>query len=239
MAVLTEQAAAHGVLEESSTQEHRLGTLMESVDGRLYRYCKAGGTALNKGELQVTADIVSNHENMAVATAASAGETSVEVTLGGTAVTEDQYAGGYLVINDADGEGTSYLIKGHAAQSSTTGDVTIELEQPLDEALTTSSEASLIYNPYAEVQQSNADQADMPVGIPNIDVTADYYFWCQTKGECAALADEALTRGKMLTIGSSTAGTVEVIDALGEPLVGVANQAGVDTEFRSINLQID
>lgn len=230
--------AARDVLSESATQELPLGTKACTKDGRVYRYAQAGASGLSKGELQVTADVVANHENMAVAAAAAAGAFEVTVTLGATAVTSNQYAGSYLVINDADGEGTAYLVSGHPAADAS-ADVVITLAQALDEALTTSSEASLIYHDYAAVQQSNTDQADVPVGIPNIDVTASYFFWCQSGGACAALADETLAIGSELTIGSSTAGSVEVKDAVAEPVVGVAKQAGVDTEFRIIDLRID
>ena len=94
------------------------------------------------------------------------------------------------------------------------------------------SEASLDKSPYDDVVVSATDQGDLAVGIPNVSVTAAYYGWVQTKGPCAALADETLAIGSMLTIGTGVAGALEVKDGVGEQAVAVASVAGVDTEYR-------
>lgn len=228
---------AQDILSISSTQQHPLGTQGVTKDGRVYRYGRAGGTTLAPGKLAVAATQAANHENMACA-AASAGATTVTVTLGATAATLNQYAGGYLVINDVNGEGIAYLISGHpAADASAT--LVVTLAQPIQVALTSSSEASLVLNPWADAVISVSDQLDMPVGIPNVSITNAYYGWFQTRGVCSALADETLAVGEMLTIGSSVGGALEELDATGEALVGVAIQAGVDTEYRAVYLLID
>jgi hypothetical protein len=79
----------------------------------------------------------------------------------------------------------------------------------------------------------------MGVCVPNVAVAADAYFWCQTRGTCAVLWDEAVTKGQALTIGSSTVGAVEAQDAAGEPQIGIAQMAGVDTEYQPAFLCID
>jgi len=232
------QLFAHDINGESSVQEHPLGTLGVTPDGRSYRYGKAGAVALSPGKLCVAAAVVANHQNMAVAAAAAVGATEVTVTLGATAATANQYAGSYLVINDAAGEGKAYLVSGHPAADASAS-LTVKLAEPVQVALTTSSEASLHYHPYAGVLVSVADQGDMAVGIPNIGVTASYFCWLQTRGVCSALADETLAIGTALTTGSSVVGALEVVDAAGEPQVAVALQAGVDTEYRAVFLQLD
>ena len=50
---------------------------------------------------------------------------------------------------------------------------------------------------------------------------------------------EAAAAGNALTIGSSTAGSVEVLDAISEQQIGVAVAALVDTEYRVTKLTID
>ena len=160
------------------------------------------------------------------------------ITLGATAATVNQYAEGYLIINDVDGEGIAYKIRSHpAADSGAT--LTIELEDPIKVALTTSSQASLTYNPYDNVVISATDQADLPIGIPNIAVTAAYYFWVQTGGVCSAWADEAYAKGAALTIGTGVAGQLEAVDAAGEPQLGICHETAVDTEYRSVFLTLD
>jgi len=222
----------------SSTKQLSLGTRGETRDGRKYRYALAGGVTLDPGKLCVNADLVANHTNIVVAAAVAVGATKVTATLGATAATVNQYADGYLVVNDAAGEGVNYLINGHAAVDSA-GVITVNLVDAVKVALTTSSEVTLKANPYSGIVISIADQADKAVGVPNVTITNAYYGWVQTGGECAVLADEAVAKGLAITTGSSTVGAVEAADAAGEQLIGVASEALVDTEYRSAYLTID
>lgn len=223
----------------SSTKELSLGTKGVTKDGRVYRYARAGAVALSAGKICINADLVAHHTNIAVYAAAAIGATKVQATLGATAATADQYADGYLTVNDATGEGCNYLIRGHAAVDSA-GVISVNLVDPIEVALVaTTSEVTLKSNPWADVVISIADQADQCVGVPNVAVTAAYYGWLQTGGECAVLADEAVAKGLALTIGSSTVGAVEALDGAGEHQIGVASEALVDTEYRSAYLTID
>jgi hypothetical protein len=226
---------AHGTDDSSDLQ---LGAVGFDKFGNRYRWVKAGGSDLAAGKLAVAATQTANHENLTCAVA-SIGATAVTVTLGGTAATLNEYAEGYLVINDVTGEGTAYRISGHPAQSATTGNLTVQLADPITVALTTSSQASLVKNLYADVVISATDQADKAVGIPNVVIAAGEYGWMQVAGVCAALADEAVTAGLSLTIGTGVAGAVEAADAAGEQVIGVAHTALVDTEYRSIVLTLE
>jgi hypothetical protein len=222
----------------SSTKQEMLGALSETADGRKYRYALAGAVALSPGKICVNADLVANHTDQNIAVSGVAGDTKVSLTLGATAAT-NQYQDGYLVINDATGEGINYLIAGHPAADSA-GTLVVNLAEPLEAAVTaTTTQYTLKANNYSGVVISIADQADQCVGVPNVAVTAAYYAWLQTHGECAVLADEAVTKGLALTIGSSTVGAVEALDAAGEHQIGVASEALVDTEYRSAFLTID
>ena len=113
------------------------------------------------------------------------------------------------------------------------------MAEPVKVALTTSSEATLKLNNFSGTVISAVDQADLAVGVPNVGVTGNYYYWSQTGGECSVLADEAVTKGLGVTIGSSTAGSVEAIDLVAEQLVGHASEALVDTEYRNVCLAIN
>lgn len=223
----------------SSTKQLSLGTKGVTRDGRIYRYALAGGVTLDPGKLCVNADLAANHTNIVVQTAAAIGATQVKATLGATAATLNQYADGYLTVNDATGEGINYLISGHAAAGSA-GVITVNLAEPLKVALVAStSEVTLKANNWSGVVISIADQADQPVGVPNVTITAAYYGWLQTGGECAVLADEAVAKGLALTTGTGTVGAVEALDAAGEFQIGVASEALVDTEYRAAYLTID
>lgn len=238
MQIGTRQLVSQDLREISSSQQEQIGAVGVTEDGRVYRYAKAGATGLVAGNIQINADLVANHTNRPVAASVAAGSNKVTITLGATGATANQYADGYLTVNDATGEGITYAIEGNDAADSA-GTLTVYLKEPVVVALTTSSEVTCKLNNWSGVVISIADQADMCVGVPNVVVTANYFGWLQTRGECAVLADEAVAKGLALTIGSSTVGAVEALDAAGEPQIGIASEALVDTEYRSAYLQVD
>jgi len=132
------QIAPSDISVISATQEVQVGQIGVTPDGRVFRYSQAGAVDLAVGKLAVAAAIAANHENMAVASAAAIGATSVTVTLGATAATANQYAGGFLTINDATGEGRAYLVSGHPAADASAS-LVVTLAEPITVALTTSS----------------------------------------------------------------------------------------------------
>lgn len=215
-----------------------VGTPGQTPDGRIFRLAKAGATALDPGKLTVAATQASAQENIAVAVAAPIGATQVTVTLGAEAVAANAYAQGQLAITDGTGEGISYLISGHPAAGSA-GTLVVTLVEPLKVALATTTEVCLVKNTYSDIVISATDQADAVAGVPNVAIPAANWGWVQTKGDCAVWADETVTAGKAITIGTGAAGQVEQLDAAGEPEIGVAKQALVDTEYRLATLSID
>lgn len=224
--------------ETSATKQHVLGQKYEDEYGRIYRYARAGGTELAPGKLVVNADSDTDGTNKTVARTYAAGAREIIVDAGG-AVAADAFADGTLTVNDATGEGVTVEVSGNTV---TTGaaEMTVTLKEPIPVALTIDvSEVTLQKSPWDAVVISATDQADMPVGVPNVTVTADYYCWLQTRGSCAVLWDEAVAKGLALTIGTGVAGAVEAADAAGEPVLGVAQMAGVDTEYQPAFLAID
>jgi len=227
--------------KEQVNKEHQLGQRYVDSNGRVWTYCKAGATGLDRGKLTAAPTVVANHTNMSWQTAPAAGDKVVKVTLGATAATADQYKDGWLVVNDGTGEGRMYPVEGNlAADSAAT--CTVYLAEAIDTAgALAEANVDLLAGKYNGVVISPADQADAPVCVPIVAITADYYFWAQSGGPCAVWADETLTPvAGLVTMGSSVPGSVEELDATAEPLVGeVMQQAGVDTEYPAINLLID
>ena len=81
-----------------------VGTRWDLSDGREVTLVKNGAVALAPGKLVQDAAIVANHQNLATTayTPYSANgnvPASVTVTLGATAATANQYAGGYVIVN--------------------------------------------------------------------------------------------------------------------------------------------
>jgi len=222
----------------SSKKQHDLGTKYEDEFGNIYRYIKNAAVELAPGQIVVNADSDADGTNKTVARTYAAGAKVIIVDAGG-AVAADAFADGTLTVNDATGEGVTVVVAGNTA---TTGaaEMTVYLKQPIPVALTIDvSEVTLQKNPWDSCVISIADQADMPVGVPNVTIPASYYGWVQTRGVCSVLFDEAVAKGLALTIGSSTVGAVEAADGAGEPVLGVAIMAGVDTEYQPAFLTID
>lgn len=221
----------------SSTQQLPLGTKGESKDGRIFRYCKADSTALVAGKLQQHEAEVANHQNMAVGTAAAVGATTVQFTLGATAATANEYAEGYLSVNDANGEGFTYKIKSHPAADSAAS-LTVTLEDPIREALTTSSEVSLCNNPFKNVIVNPTTATGAAIGVAVHDLTASQYGWIQTRGPVAILNEAGTAVGLGVASGTSVAGACKTAAATA-PSIGIAMETLVDTEYSMVYLQID
>ena len=233
------QAIAVDLSSNSSVQQHSLGTKVETPDGRIFRYCKTGATALVPGKLYDGPANVGNHTNIAVASAAAIGATSVTVTLGATAATANQYADGLLVVNDATGEGYTYRIKSNpAADASAT--LTLTLDDPIAVALVAStSEVTLLPNQYNGVIIHATTETGVPVGVAVKAITATYYGWIQTRGAVGVLCDASISElGSEVAASASTAGSVTVgTGALAS--IGYMLATGVSTEYNPIFLTID
>lgn len=224
--------------ETSATKQHVLGTKYEDEFGRIYRYVRAGAVALDPGKLVVNADSDADGTNVTVARTYAAGALEIVVDAAG-AVAVDAFLDGTLTVSDATGEGVTVGVSGNTVTSGA-AEMTVTLKEPIPVALTIDvSEVTLQKSPWDAVVVSITDQADMPVGVPNVTIALDNYGWVQTRGTCAVLADEAVTKGQALTTGTGVAGAVEALDAAGEPQIGVAQMALTDTEYRPAFLCID
>lgn len=228
-------------LRETTSEVKDVKNLGEFVTAgnKTYVLCKNGGTALDKGKLVQSSAPVANHLNLQVA-ATSAGLFKVTVTLGATAATANQYAGGTLLVNDGTGEGDEYTIVSHPAAS---GSATLEvtLKESIRTALVASgtSEVSLIANKYNGVVVAPTTATSSVVAAPSVAVPANEYFWGQVRGLLPVLSQGAVAAGVAVERSGSVAGAVVTVGAntTGQR-IGVAHQAGVDTEYRLVDLCI-
>jgi len=235
----------------SSTQQGAVGARGYAVDGREFRYGLAGVANLAVGKLTQAPAVVANHGTVAsplsVQASAVVGATQVSVTLGATAASANQYAGGYLVITDGPGAGQSLLIRNHAAVLSA-GVITLNLVDPVTTAITvTTSKCVLQLNQYSGLLISATTTIDKYCGVPNIAVTAAYYGWFQSKGTAAVLADASTwttTVSFPVTGSALTAGAVGLVTLTGnaqsinETIGYVTNSIPVSAKYSNINLNI-
>lgn len=217
-----------------------IGSTRPTGDGRMFIYAKAGATALAAGKLAMSPAAVANHINLSCA-ATAIGKEAVTVTLGATAATANQYAGGFLQVNDGTGQGIQYPIIGHpAADASAT--LKVRIADPIKVALVASgtSQVSLIANPVIATVETDTEESH-PVGVAPVAVTAAHYYWAQVRGLANVLVAGTPAVGTMLVPGS-VAGAVAAMNAtldIDQPIVGrMAMTAGVDTEYKPVTLTI-
>lgn len=235
------ELAAQDLHATSSTQLEKLGIVGETIDGRKFRYAKAGAVNLAAAKICVAEAVAGNHQDIAVAAAAAVGDTQVTVTLGATAATANQYAEGFLTVISSTGLGYSYRISGHpAAASAGSLTVTLDATEPLQVALATSSKVTLTKNPWKDIIVAPNAVAHRAVGVPSVALTAAYFGWVQTKGDAPVLSDGVIGKGSGAILSDAVAGAVEVeVAGTVTNRVGRAPEATVDAKYYLIDLCID
>lgn len=223
------------IFTDSSVQQHPLGTKSETNDGRVYRYCKAGTTALAVGKLQQNAAQDANFNLLSVADAAI-GAVELTVTLNGTAVTASLFKEGFVIIDGGTGAGQCYKIQSHSVQTSTTGALTVKLEDPVVTALV-SATVCLKRNPYDAVIVAPVTPTGAIVGIAVYPITASYFGWVQVGGIAPALSDATeWAVGDM--VGFSLTEGAAMTAALIDGKIGNALGTGASGTYRPIMLSI-
>ena len=165
-----------GFATDDSTQRFTVGTRAMSWDGSVLRYTKAGSTYTSY-QMAVWSNATGAGVGFESINAASAkGEKIVRIAE--ASVTENQYAGGYLLLFHATGDGKVYTVIGNSATAG--GLVTLFIDQPLGVAVTTSDNYELYASPYTDVKQGNDGGTHGFVGIPQALVTSGSYEWTKT-----------------------------------------------------------
>jgi hypothetical protein len=228
-----------------SVQRYPLGTaLRDNALDRVWRYAKAGGVEILQGRMVQMPVPAANHNNEDADEAAAAGSFFVNVDIGATAVTLNQYAGGVLHVNEGAGEGFAYRIKSNPAADAS-AEVLIELYDPLLVALTTASKITLTMNPYKDLVIAVTTLTAAVMGATARVVPINNFFWCQTRGPAAVLVTGTVVIGEpVVTAPATTNGSVApwVIantDAVTRPLVGHVLNVNATTEYALIFLTLE
>lgn len=220
-----------------------VGTRWDLSDGREVILTKsAAATTVAAGKLYCDAAIVPNHQNLAVTAyrAYSANgniPARVTVTLGATAATANQYAGGFVMVNDNNGEGQTLRIASHPAADSAAS-LALTLEEGATVALTTASEVCLLPAHGADIIISPTTLTSAAVGVGLYAFAASSYGFLVSKGLTACLCETTITIGAAIGASDGVAGAVQIAVLASGGILGYANQAGVDTEYRSVFINI-
>lgn len=220
-----------------------LGDLAISSDQCIYAYAQAGAVNLAAGKMNVTPAKVANNQNLALDTTSltAVGSTMLNLVLGGTAVTQNQYIDGYLVVNDGTGVGQEFQIAGNSAQTSTTGVVSVQLTDGLVTALDSTSKVSLMPNAHSNtIVHPGASGAFFSNGMSNAAVPATYYYWSQVRGMASVLSDGVIAKGAGAILTTNSVPGAVLTEATGTILqrVGIAPEATIDTKYYGIFLTL-
>jgi len=207
---------------------------------RVFRYGLAGGVALTAGKLvQTYVATAADHQDLAPTAAVAAGEYAISVETAGTDLTLNQYAGGYLYVNDAAGEGQCLKIKSNPVHDhSDDPSVIITCHDALATALTTSSKVSLIQDPWSAVLVAPAAETGAVMGCPIVDMAASAYGWFQTYGPAAVLTVGTVVLGHNVVRSATVAGGVAPATSDILDIVGTCMLVDVTTDYSLIKLNI-
>ncbi len=237
--------AAQDLYSESSVKQHKLGQLALDNYGNRFRYIKAGTVALATGHLLQESAEDTNYRSMVVQAAAAIGDAAISVTLGGTAVTAEQFNEGILLVESSTGLGQKFNIVSHTVQTSTTGTCTFTVDRPLKIALTTSSQVTVRKNPYDGAIDFPVTPTGGADGVALYAMTIAYYGWIQSGGDCGVLFDTGVNTSADVTRlipSQDVAGSVSPDAAanVASPVIGYAReQVSVDSTFGIAHLTID
>lgn len=234
----TRQLTASDIAQLDTAKQEQYGAVGAAADGRLYSYVKFGGTSsINPGLIMTGPAAPANSTALAITATGTGGQLAANllagsynlvVTNGATAVTQDQFAEGYLEIMVG---GTlpiySLKIAGNSAAAASTGYVTLRLEEPVPAGTTTlvpgTDTVNLVLSKYNGVGASltgNAPVGATTVIVPNSS-TVTNWGWVQKAGHCMVKATTA-TIGLGIAVDlAGTAGYV-IISAATTGSIGFA-----------------
>lgn len=153
-------------------------------DGREYVYSKSASACISGMGAKGTLTGYTAYTAFAVAGAVGDSEVTVPAATH-AALTEDELAGGYIIIFDGSTNNVQFRgIVGNAAAAANAL-FKVYLDAALTEAVVASTSACETYKSHFAAV-NNSSSLSLPVlGVPAVKVTAtDTYFWLQVKGPC-------------------------------------------------------
>lgn len=194
-----------------------LGHTLILPDAREYKFTLNDGTVEIAGNLYQSVASVTNHIDRTADVVRAVGATVISATLGATIAAIDIYAEGVVHTSNDDGEGYTYRTKraftageAHAlAASSAVLTVNLDADESVQVALTTGSEVTFTRNRYHQVGLHGSPPTSTISGVSPGVAAADRFFWSQTKGYAAVLAQGTMLEGNSVMPSITTNGAVE------------------------------
>ena len=202
----------------------------------VYAYGRLAAVAVTAGKCVTHAAKITNHFDLTPTAGVAAGETAISVETAGTDITLNQYANGYLYVNDAAGEGQMLRIKSNPAHDhSADPSIVITCYDDLATAITTSSRITLIPDPRSALIGQAATTTGATMGVTVVDMAASAYGWFAVSGPATILTsgtlvvgNHAVPLGAVGAVGPAAGDVIQVI--------GVVMIVNVTTDYSLINL---
>ena len=202
----------------------------------VYAYGRLAAVAVTAGKCVTHAASIAHHFDLTPTAGVAAGETAISVETAGTDITLNQYAGGYLYVNDAAGEGQMLRIESNPAHDhSADPSIVITCYDDLATAITTSSRITLIPDPRSGQIVQAATTTGATLGVTVVDMAASAYGWFSVSGPATILTSGTLVVGNH-AVPLGAAGAVgpaagDVIQVIGTVMI-----VNVTTDYSLINL---
>jgi len=202
----------------------------------VYAYGRLAAVAVTAGKCVTHAASIAHHFDLTPTAGVAAGETAISVETAGTDITLNQYAGGYLYVNDAAGEGQMLRIESNPAHDhSADPSIVITCYDDLATAITTSSRITLIPDPRSGQIVQAATTTGATLGVTVVDMAASAYGWFSVSGPATVLTSGTLVVGNH-AVPLGAAGAVgpaagDVIQVIGTVMI-----VNVTTDYSLINL---
>lgn len=172
-------ASGKGLYNIDTTKKYKLGTSLQTPDGRVFYYGEAGTSGVNAG-WGAFFEITQTMAYEAIHVAAVAGQNTVVINQ--ASIAKDEWAGGYIILghNSAATEQNRYILSNTATNSDT--HVVVTLDGPLSVALSTSEGVEIIPNPYSNLQTKASQEYCGVAGVSAVTATTGQFCWFQTWG---------------------------------------------------------
>lgn len=250
-----------------ANRSHPLGAVGMTPDGRRFRYCLNGGTALEAGKLcqafAANADMSGNATVFVTAGSTAVSGASTIAIQPTTGIPAGYGRGGYLAVQTSGAQRSVYKVSenpnGQAASGSSLNAVTLTLAEGerLVAPVTTAHRLALLRNPYSSVIVAPVILTAAVIGVPTVAVPASRYFWAQVSGLAAVeynAGNQAAETGHIVVPDTSVAGAFAgfpnsssaplttgasgQLDNIDQPIIGWADVVGADALANGIMLNI-
>lgn len=221
-----------------------LGQIGVTEDGRTFRLVKNAATQL--ATARVVQAPAANIAKAVVVTTYTAGIGAKQVQVTVATVTANQYQGGFLNVEDDNGEGYLYpIVENTATDNPASGDILVTLAVGLEVAFNSATTVGL-YSPYNGVVIHPSPATTKLVGVTCGVIPASYYFWAQIRGLASVLTEGTVVINEGVVDSATADGAVApsvLTEATpntgyGQNFVGIVATVGVTTEQGIIDLAL-